>query len=227
MPQTHTARTPEGDVEVPYSAAGRLGLFIYRRRALFLLPELLVPVLLLNHPGLLPLPWRLASYGLAAAGALLRVYCTGFRTWAHKAGGSRHLMTAGPYGRLRHPLYLANFLLFLPLFLVVNLWPLTLGFAAWYFLTHYLVMVREDQVLRARYGGEWEDYAASVRRFLPRLRAYRPSRGSFHLAPVLKGREPLQLGLWFALFALFEVFRPEVTGLIDRLHRAAGLSLWS
>jgi protein-S-isoprenylcysteine O-methyltransferase Ste14 len=214
------------DLQVTYSPLARAGHFIYRHRALFLLPELLVPIVLLNNPHILSFPWRLASYGLALLGAGLRLRCTGYRTWTHKSSGSRHLMTAGPYGRLRHPLYIANFLIFLPLFLVANVWWITLLFAAWYFLTHHAIIVREDEVLLARYGADWEDYAAKVRRFLPKLRAYEPCRGEFLLEPILRGREPLQLGAWFALLLLFEIFRTRAVELLDSLHAFLGLSVF-
>jgi len=213
--------------DMDYSGMAQLGRLIYSHRALFLLPELAVPFLLLNNPDLLPGPWRLAAYGLGLAGAALRIYCTGFRTWAHKSGGDRHLMTAGPYARLRHPLYIANFLLFLPVFLVANVWWITVLFTLWYWFTHGAVILREDQVLQARYTVDWVHYAGQVRRLLPRWKPYEPQRGGFSFKPILRGREPLQLAAWAAVFVLFEVFRSPLAGGLTRVQESLGLYLWS
>ncbi len=230
MGQERTASLGLEDVgfdDVCYSGPARAGKFIYGHRIIFLLPFLLPPLFLLNNPNPLPLWVRLASYALGLSGIALRLYCTGFRTWAHKSSGQRHLMTAGPYALVRHPLYAANLLIFLPLFIASGVWWLTAVFAAWFIVTHWLIMTREDEVLSARYGAEWEDYARKVRRWIPRLSRFSPRRGEFSFEPVLKGREPLHLALWTAFFLCLELFRPEISALLDSLQDSIGIYPWS
>jgi protein-S-isoprenylcysteine O-methyltransferase Ste14 len=213
--------------DVDYSGVARLGKLIYRHRAPFLLPALLPALFLLNNPRILPLPWRLALYGAVLLGAGLRVYCTGYRTWAHKSSGTRHLMTAGIYAYVRHPLYVANFLIFMPVVALANVWWLSIAFAAWYVLTHWAIVVREEEALATRYGSEWDRYAAHVRRVVPRLRGYPDRRGAFSFEPVLRGREPLQtLGL-AAVLVLFEIFHADIARWLDAVHAFLGLSLWN
>ncbi|MHC4598130.1 MAG: methyltransferase, partial [Planctomycetota bacterium] len=166
-----------------------VGKWIFDNRILVLLPWFLPPLLLFEVQRMPGPGWRVVLYGLVLVGVMLRVYCTGFRSWAYRSSGDRHLMTAGPYAHARHPIYMANFLLAVPFFLAVNLWPLTAAFVVWYVLAHLAIVLREDEILQYRYGEEWRRYAAHVRRFLPRLTPYEPRSGQFRWEPVVKGME--------------------------------------
>jgi protein-S-isoprenylcysteine O-methyltransferase Ste14 len=170
-----------------------------------------VPLFLLFDASRLPsLPARIAFIAIAAAGAGLRVWCTGFRTWAYRSSGARHLMTAGPYAIARHPIYVANVLIAMPFFLASGLWWLSLAFAAWYGLTHLAIVIREDEILRDRYGEEWVRYAGQVRRFLPRITPYAPRRGDFSWEPVRKGMELPKAAAFLALLVLGTVLLPDL-----------------
>ncbi len=213
--------------DVGYSGAGRTGQIIYRHRAASLLPLLLAPVFLLNNPDFPPVWFRILAYAAGGMGMAMRVLCTGYRTWAHKSSGQRHLMTAGPYGRMRHPLYAANFLVFLPLFLLANVWWLTAIFVAWFAVLHLAIVRREEEVLDARYGAEWSAYSAAVRRWIPRIRPYEPAQGGFSIEPIIKGREPVHLALWAGFFICHEILRSGFVSFLDSLQDAVGIYPWN
>jgi len=193
--------SPEGGARGP-AWLRQVGKWVFAHRILLLLPWFL-PLIILFEPARLPsLPVRLVLYAMILAGAAIRIWSTGYRTWSFDASGERHLMTAGPYAFVRHPIYIANLLLALPEFLAVGIWPLTAAFAAWYIATHLAIAVREDDALRMRYGDTWVRYAADVRAFVPRIRRYRDPRGEFRWEPVLKGMEPFKMAMILAGLAL-------------------------
>ncbi len=129
----------------------------------------------------LPLPpaagW--AGLGLSLAGI-------GLFGWTHAVLGANFsprldlrpdhtLVTAGPYRRVRHPMYLSGFLLYLGWFgLTGN--PVVGGLP----LAVLLVLVRlrlpdEEAMMAERFGAAWTAWAARTGRLFPRLRRRPPS----------------------------------------------------
>ena len=105
---------------------------------------------------------------LVAAGLLLRTWAAGTLTkWAE-------LTTDGPYGVMRHPLYVGSFLMMIGFCLIIddpeNIW-IVLG----PMLAMYLLAVRkEERNLRQRYGLKWDAYTQETSAFLPRRLPKRP-----------------------------------------------------
>jgi protein-S-isoprenylcysteine O-methyltransferase Ste14 len=213
-----------GEDEIRPSRMGRVGKWIFDRRILVLLPWFVPPLLLFDAGRLPGWPLRLALYGVLAIGAALRVWCTGYRTWAYRSSGERHLMTGGPYATVRHPIYVANFLLGFPLFLAVNLPALAGAFALWYAATHFAIIAREDEILRARYGEEFVRYASRIGRVIPGRRPYDRPRGEFSWEPILKGMElPKALAILALLPLALEVFPARLSGAAAWLRGILGL----
>jgi protein-S-isoprenylcysteine O-methyltransferase Ste14 len=86
-----------------------------------------------------------------------------------KSARSEPLVLQGPQRYVRHPMYLADVLLFLGWWLVLD-YTLILFLAFFFFLWFNLVVIPfEEQELKALYGKEYEAYARSVPRFFPSL----------------------------------------------------------
>lgn len=84
------------------------------------------------------------------------------------------LVTTGPYGVIRHPLYAAVFLIAAGTLLVYRS-PPTLGLFAGLITGLVWKLRREEAVLAAALGASWEAYAARVPALVPRFRrAARP-----------------------------------------------------
>jgi protein-S-isoprenylcysteine O-methyltransferase Ste14 len=210
---------PGPDEDAPRGALTRLGKWIFDNRIVVLLPWFLPPIFLFDAARMPSLGWRSALYVLVLAGVLLRIRCTGFRSWAYRSSGARHLMTAGPYSYARHPIYVANFLIALPFFLAVNVWPLTVGFTVWFALTHLAIVMREDEILKFRYGDEWARYAGKVHRIIPRLSPFQPRSGDFSWEPVFKGQElPKGVAFLFILPMALEVLSGPWTSVATRIR---------
>ena len=76
------------------------------------------------------------------------------------------IVRTGPYRFSRNPIYLAFSLLQLGIAIWVNsLWLLATLVAA-VALIHYVVVPKEEQYLERRFGTQYLEYKASVRRWL-------------------------------------------------------------
>ena len=124
-----------------------------------------------------------SSFPTFVAGGLLVVLGESIRLWAvgyagsatrTRRAGAPSLVTSGPYGRVRNPLYVGNFILSLGLCVMAWAWmPYMLGiFLAVFGMQYGLIVSLEEEILRKRFGDEYERYYRAVPRFLPRLGPY-------------------------------------------------------
>ena len=128
---------------------------------------------------LYPLPWIGDLLGdlLFAAGwvALFGVAVLWFtairtmmraRTTLNPNAVPDHLVTTGPFGVTRNPMYLANTLLLIGVAFVTGIaWFLLFAFIA-AFLTQKLEIEGEEKILAAKFGKKYRDYAKRVRRWI-------------------------------------------------------------
>ena len=81
----------------------------------------------------------------------------------------RHLVVSGLYRYVRNPIYVAVVAVILGQAVLFADWHL-IGYGAllWLFF-HIVVIVDEEPTLRQSFGAEYENYCATVPRWLPRL----------------------------------------------------------
>ena len=115
--------------------------------------------------------WIAAGSVFIAAGIAVRAAASGH------IRKNRELTTTGPYAYTRNPLYLGSTLIAAGFCLAArNGWIAIVAMAM--FVAIYLPVIREEErYLRSAFPG-YDDYAATVPRFLPRARAYRADAGS-------------------------------------------------
>jgi protein-S-isoprenylcysteine O-methyltransferase Ste14 len=126
----------------------------------------------------------LIGSALAVLGLLIRAAAAGH---LRKREALAH---TGPYARTRNPLYLGSALIAAGFVLASRSWVVA-ALLAFYFTVFYIqVMRREESELRQQYGQAFDDYAASVPLFWPRLRVKAfPSPMRFSFAQYLRNRE--------------------------------------
>jgi protein-S-isoprenylcysteine O-methyltransferase Ste14 len=132
-----------------------------------------VPWLILTRHGASPVPVAWYAAVVIAAGVLLYLSCV----WVFSTAGQgtpgvwdppRRFVAVGPYRWVRNPIYLGALLivggeawLYWSAGLLIYAGLLAAGF-------HLLVTCYEEPGLRARFGEPYENYRATVRRWIPR-----------------------------------------------------------
>lgn len=172
-----------------------LGDFFFRWRSY--LPLLLVPIVYVaisrtqyrfaSHTA--DLMWEISTLTLAVAGFALRAWTVGTAAPGTSGRNTRRqkattLNTTGPYSMVRHPLYLANWLIVLALALFPHTWlapPVVASIAAGYYAC---IAKREEAFLRQQFGTRFEEWAARVPAFIPRVSLYVSARRTFDLSVV-------------------------------------------
>ena len=76
------------------------------------------------------------------------------------------IVRTGPYRFSRNPIYLAFSLFQLGIAIWVGSWWLVAMLAVAVAIIHYVVVPREERYLEGRFGAEYRDYKAAVRRWL-------------------------------------------------------------
>ncbi|MBP9212091.1 MAG: isoprenylcysteine carboxylmethyltransferase family protein, partial [Bacteroidetes bacterium] len=129
-----------------------------------------------------------------AAGFLVALLGEAIRFWGVSIAGSEtrttgvvgatNLITDGPFGHVRNPLYVGNILMYLGIAVMSNaLVPyLVIAVFVWFVLQYHLIVSREEEHLRTAFGPEYDTYCKNVPRFLPRLTRY-AGEHAFHREP--------------------------------------------
>jgi protein-S-isoprenylcysteine O-methyltransferase Ste14 len=121
--------------------------------------------------------------GLCFGGAFIRFATVGFIP-AGTSSTSRQLQshalnTGGPYAVVRHPLYLGNLFITVGLLCIAHdPWAWTLGFG-YFLLSHLLIIRAEEALLRRTFAAQYDEWAARVPGWLPRLSALMALSGPF------------------------------------------------
>lgn len=167
MRPTPAAVIPESDATT--SAGQKLVNFLVRRRVRI---SVIVFLILILEDVLIGIrPHDVFSIGDAYSMIGLGLFLAGLalRSWA--AGTLRknnELTTNGPYDIIRNPLYVGSLMMMLGICVLIddpeNIWLVLGPVAAMYALG----VRREERHLSARFGEQWQAYARSTPRFIPR-----------------------------------------------------------
>ncbi|MGQ0640672.1 MAG: methyltransferase family protein [Gemmatimonadaceae bacterium] len=114
-----------------------------------------------------PTPRSLAlGIPIALVGVLVRAWASG-----HIMKNDR-LATSGPYAFTRNPLYVGSFLIAVGFALVAH-WLVLAGVFAFFLLIYAPTIARERANIENRFPAAYEQYAANVPAFVPRLTPWR------------------------------------------------------
>lgn len=103
---------------------------------------------------------------IAAIGELIRMWASGH------IKKDKSLATDGPYGFVRHPLYVGNFLISIGFLMAANLlWGYIVFVLFWIFF-YPTTIEAEDSKLHGLFGEDWERWRAKTRALIPRLTPY-------------------------------------------------------
>jgi len=97
----------------------------------------------------------------------------GFITRTRNVGADL-LVTAGPFARVRNPLYVGNFFISLGACVGLNaLMPWSvLVYIVLYAIQYHFIVTLEEETLLGKFGEEYARYKSQVPRFIPSFRPY-------------------------------------------------------
>ena len=112
------------------------------------------------------------------------------------------LNTTGMYSVVRHPLYLANFLIFLGIVLFVgHFWSLLVSLLL--FLVYYeRIIAAEEEFLIYQFGGDFLKWAQDTPAFIPRFRSYKKAALPFSFKSMLRREYTTVLAVVLCFFIL-------------------------
>ena len=138
--------------------------------------------------------------GFAALGILIRLWASGH------VKKDKQLATTGPYGYVRHPLYVGNHLITLGFCLASGLWWSVVAWAAIALVFYPGTIAHEDEVLHRLFGKTWEVWRARTRALIPRLTSYNPGeKGEWLLAQSWHNGEPVIIAILVLCLAYLSI----------------------
>jgi protein-S-isoprenylcysteine O-methyltransferase Ste14 len=124
-----------------------------------------------------------AGAAVGLVGLLLRGYSAGYLQ------KNQSLATHGPYAYTRNPLYLGSTLMGLGFAVAGGSGILGVAFLILLLAIYWPVILREEEFLRKKFGGTYEQYARVVPLFLPRIAKAPDGRELFRWDLYRKNRE--------------------------------------
>ena len=111
------------------------------------------------------LGWGLIGVGLLGfAWALIAIW--GHHTTVNPYRAASNLVTSGPFRYSRNPIYVSDWFVYVGVMILLGTaWPLLLDPLVYGVMRH-LVIAHEETHLLARFGDEYRQYQAQVRRWL-------------------------------------------------------------
>jgi len=183
-----TGRRGGGPIAEELAATGDV---LFRWRSY--MPLLLVPLFVVSvRPNRPPTPFaiEIIAFGIALSGLLVRALVVGAAPAGTSTRGTKRptaarLVTSGAYSLVRHPLYVANTLIWIGCALLSGTWYLPVIVALLSFIYHERIAAREEAFLLASFGDQFRAWARDVPAFLPRWDGYKPAAVGFQLRKVI------------------------------------------
>jgi protein-S-isoprenylcysteine O-methyltransferase Ste14 len=153
--------------------------------------------------------WDLLSLGVAMSGLVMRAMIVGYVPSGTSGRNivrmkAEHLNTTGLYSVMRHPIYVANFLIFMGVTMFFHQWAVTLIAAFAYWMYYERIMMAEEAFLHRKFGVEFELWAAKTRAVFPKLRNWQRPNLSFSILTVMR-REHATFFAIVAVMTLLEL----------------------
>lgn len=146
----------------------RLGNLFFKYRSYIPVPFLIVSLIFMR-----PTPASMiAGFMIALCGEIIRIWSVsyaGSETRTTSGVGGTYLVTQGPYGIVRNPLYVGNILIYTGIGIMSNAlspWLQAVGFIFFTF-QYYCIIRTEENFLASKFGETYRRFFESVNRFMP------------------------------------------------------------
>jgi len=172
----------------------KAGDFVFRHRDIIPIPFILLAIIALiwYNPVYINkyhnLKYIFYGVGLISIikGELLRIWANGHAGFVvhsrSKTLRAKALVTSGPYGIIRNPLYAGNFLIGLGFCFLTLAWWLIIIYIVFFTIEYGLIIIAEEKFLEEKFGHQFMEYKKSVPRIIPSLRRLKSiDFGTMHL----------------------------------------------
>lgn len=116
------------------------------------------------------LPHRWIGAAVFVAGAVLALWAfkqfREFRADVDTHTATTHIVSSGPFGLSRNPIYLSMLISLIAVAIAVNSAWVLIGLVVWYPLIRWGVIAREEAYLERKFGEEYLAYKSRVRRWI-------------------------------------------------------------
>lgn len=133
---------------------------------------LVLIVLIFAKPTINSLLWGIS---IMIVGEMIRIWGVAYAGGATRTRdvGAPFLVTAGPFSRVRNPLYLGNLLMYSGAALIANIWLpwLVIVTLLFFGLQYHLIVDLEEEKLAELFGDQYLKYKSQVPRFIPSIGA--------------------------------------------------------
>jgi protein-S-isoprenylcysteine O-methyltransferase Ste14 len=148
------------------------GRFLYRYRSLTPIP-FVVFLLVFSTPSVISF---IIGFIITVGGEVLRFFSVGYTglTTRSKNVQTDVLVTNGPYGYVRNPIYLGNFLLSLGVVVAADTffpWFIIIYIVLFAFQYYYIIRF-EEKFLSEKFGERYEEYKKHVPSFFPKVKKF-------------------------------------------------------
>jgi len=106
------------------------------------------------------------GFFIALTGQFLRISARGYKSETHS--GRARLITDGPYGIVRNPMYLGSFLIGLGMFTILFPWWVAPIYSIFFLLWYAYQIHGEQQHLKQKFGSQYITYCKKVHSFFPK-----------------------------------------------------------
>lgn len=147
-----------------------------------------------RHPAAAPgfeRAWQWFCLLVSMVGLAIRFYTVGYAPRGTSGRNTRGqvadtLNTTGMYSLVRNPLYLGNFIIWLGLALLVNVWWCTVIVILAFIVFYERIIFAEERFLRDKFGSTFLDWASATPAIIPNLKHWRPPALPFSWKSALK-----------------------------------------
>ncbi len=175
-------------------------MFRYRGQIPVFLLLFVIPFVMRYDIPFANYPWQrkflnVFSMLLILSGTAFRFYITGYRL-PHSSGRNRKNQVAeslnqlGAYAMCQHPLYFANFLLWIGIALLSNHMLIVLGSIPLSLYIHFRLIRTEQSYLSQKFGDSYTFWSNKTPVFWPSLKAYKPNEIAFNTKRVFATEYP-------------------------------------
>lgn len=190
-----------------------IGNFLFRYRGeipvLFLVIGLVVRY---NHyaaGNLYDSTYDYACLGISLVGFCFRIHAVGYSPRGTSGRNTRRQLATninmtGLYSIVRHPLYLANFVIWLPIALLSYSSLFCIAFLIFFVAFYTQIIKVEEAYLSRKFGRLYEDWKSVTPAFIPNFTLYSKSYMAFNWKKVLR-KEKNGLAAIFTTYFFFQV----------------------